>query len=224
VTPFGELVSVSERGTVMGNRGVLHDEAGRILRPWQVKRWLLCRLEFRGRRRIVMAPNRYTELFFLDEATGLAAGHRPCFECRRKAFESFADSWAKGNRCGARPTAAVMDERLHSERVGPQRSKQTFRAALADLPDGVFVALGDIGDDTYLLWRGRLFAWSSGGYTKSLAAINAEVVVLTPRSTINAIRTGYVPEIHESAKVLCERSAARQSAVGGSPSHFRNRF
>jgi hypothetical protein len=214
VTPFGEIVSVSERGTVMGNRGVLHDEAGHILRPWQVKRWLLCRLEFRGRRRIVMAPNCYTELFFLDEATGLAAGHRPCFECRRQAFESFVEAWAKGNR-SARPTAAAMDERLHSERVGPQRSKQNFRAALADLPDGVLVALRE---DAHLLWRGHLLAWSPGGYTKSLPAPKVEVAVLTPRSTINAIRTGYVPEIHESAKVLCERSAARQSAVGGSPS------
>ena len=98
VTPFGEIVAVSDRGTVMGNRGVLHDAAGRIRRPWQVKRWLLCRLEFRGRRRVVMAPDRYTELFFLDEATGLAAGHRPCFECRRRSFDSYVDAWASDRR------------------------------------------------------------------------------------------------------------------------------
>ena len=83
VTPFGEIVAVPERGTMMGNRGILHDADGRIRRPWNVKRWLLCVLEFKGRHRTIMAPNRYTELFFLDEATGLAAGHRPCFECRR---------------------------------------------------------------------------------------------------------------------------------------------
>src|SRR4051812_39005821 len=96
VTPFGEIVAVTDRGTLMGNRGVLHDASGRIRRPWQVKRWILCHLEFRGRRRVVMAPGRYTELFFVDEATGLAAGHRPCFECRRSSFHSFADAWTSG--------------------------------------------------------------------------------------------------------------------------------
>ena len=97
VTPFGEIVAVPERGTMMGNRGRLHDEEGRIRRPWQVKRWLICLLEFNGRHRQVMAPDRYTELFFLDEATALAAGHRPCFECRRKSYNAFVDAWAVGN-------------------------------------------------------------------------------------------------------------------------------
>ena len=81
---------------MMGNRGVLHDARQRIVRAWQMKRWLLCRLEIRGRRRTVMTPRRYTELFFLDKATGLAAGHRPCFECRHEAFYAFAEAWAKG--------------------------------------------------------------------------------------------------------------------------------
>jgi hypothetical protein len=142
VTPFGEIVAVLERGTCMGNRGRLHDEQGRIRRPWQVTRRLLCRLEFNGRRRTVMAPDRYTELFFLDEATGLAAGHRPCFECRRRSFHAYADAWAAGSPgvCGtARPTAGSIDEWLHAERVGPDRSKRTFRVAIDDLPDGVFV-------------------------------------------------------------------------------------
>jgi hypothetical protein len=201
VTPFGEIVAVPERGTVMGNRGALHDEDGRIRRPWQVKRWLLCRLEFNGRHRVVMAPNRYTELFFLDEATGLAAGHRPCFECRRKSFESYADAWARGNLQAGRPTATAIDGRLQAERVGPNRSKRTSRAAIADLPDGVFVTLGEDGDVARLLWRGRLLAWSPGGYTSSLSPPGrGEVAVLTPRSTIDAIRAGYVPEVHASAK------------------------
>lgn len=203
VTPFGEIVAVSERGTVMGNRGVLHDGAGRIRRPWQVKRWLLCRLEFRGRRRVVMAPGRYTELFFLDEATGLAAGHRPCFECRRRLFHSYADAWASGRPGTGRPTASVIDEWLHAERVGPCRSKRTFRAAIADLPDGVFVTRGEEGDGAHLLWEGRLLAWSPGGYTASLSPPRRrEVTVLTPRSTTDAIRAGYVPEIHPSAREL----------------------
>src|SRR3954451_8147614 len=122
VTPFGEIVAVPERGTMMGNRGVLHDARGRIFRPWQVKRWLICLLEFRGRHRAVMAPNRYTELFFLDEATALAAGHRPCFECRRGRFLAFRDAWAAGNRESIGPEAiraAMIDDRLHAERVGP---------------------------------------------------------------------------------------------------------
>ena len=121
VTPFGEIVAVPERGTMMGNRGVLHDAEGRIRRPWQVKRWLICLLEFRGRHRVVMAPGRYTELFFLDEATGLAAGHRPCSECRRGRFLAFRDAWAAGNGRAVPPEmiqAGTIDDRLHAERVG----------------------------------------------------------------------------------------------------------
>jgi hypothetical protein len=205
VTPFGEVVAVSERGTVMGNRGVLHDEIGTIRRPWQVKRWLLCRLEFRGRRRTVMAPGRYTELFFLDEATALAAGHRPCFECRRRAFHSFADAWSSVNPGGERVTASMIDEQLHAERVGPGRSKRTFRASLADLPDGVFVTGIDSVEGAHLLWKGRLLAWSPGGYTTSLAAPgHGDVTVLTPESTMGVIRAGYVPEIHPSAHEPCQ--------------------
>ena len=204
VTPFGEIVAVPERGTVMGNRGRLHDEQGRIRRPWQVKRWLLCRLEFNGRHREVMAPDRYTELFFLDEATGLAAGHRPCFECRRKSYNSFVDAWATGNAGvpgATRSTAASIDERLHEERVGPGRSKRTFRSAIDDLPDGVFVTLDHDEGIAHLLWEGQRLAWSSGGYTGGLPLSGSEeVTVLTPRSTVAAIRAGYVPEVHPSVK------------------------
>src|SRR3954453_21355004 len=98
VTPFGATRPAPERGTMMGNRGVLHDAEGRIRRPWRLRRWLLCRLEFNGRRRTVMTPDRWTELFFLDEATGLAAGHRPCYECRRRRFLAFRDAWTSGDR------------------------------------------------------------------------------------------------------------------------------
>ncbi|WP_406694789.1 hypothetical protein V5E97_27465 [Singulisphaera sp. Ch08] len=203
VTPFGEIVAVPERGTCLGNRGLLHDEAMRVRRPWQVKRWILCRLEFRGRQRVIMAPGRYTELFFLDEATGLAAGHRPCFECRRSGFAAFCKAWAAGNPRdpgAGPPTAASIDERLHAERVGPGRSKQTFRAALHDLPDGVLVTRDEDREVAYLLWAGQLLAWSPGGYTGRLARRDGEeVTVLTPRSTMGAIRAGYVPEVHPSA-------------------------
>jgi hypothetical protein len=209
VTPFGEIVALPERGTVMGNRGRLHDESGRIRRPWQVKRWLLCRLEFNGRRRVVMAPDRYTELFFLDEATGLAAGHRPCFECRRKSYHAFCEAWATKNRGllgGERHSADSMDEQLHAERVGPDRSKLTFRASLADLPDGVFVILDGAEGRAQLLWEGQLLAWSPGGYTgRRPLPGGAEVSVLTPRSTVDAIRAGYVPEVHPSVKAAWTR-------------------
>ena len=203
VTPFGEIVATPERGTMMGNRGILHDAEGRIRRPWQVNRWLLCVLEFRGRHRMVMAPNRYTELFFLDEATGLAAGHRPCAECRRSRFLAFREAWSAGNRriMGSDPIrAGMMDARLHAERTLPDRSKRTFTADIDELPDGVFVKLGGPDGGACLIWRGTLLAWSPGGYTGRRTCPRGEAVtVLTPRSTVAAIRAGYGPEVHPSA-------------------------
>jgi hypothetical protein len=203
VTPSGEIVAVPERGTVMGNRGRLHDHLGRIRRPWQVKRWLICLLEFNGRHRQVMAPDRYTELFFLDEATALAAGHRPCFECRRRAYNAFVDAWAVGNGIDVtdrRPTAASIDERLHQERVGPGRSKRSYRANIDDLPDGVFVTLGKDEDRPYIIWNGHLLAWTPGGYGgRQPRPVGQDVTVLTPRSTMAAIRAGYVPGVHPTA-------------------------
>lgn len=204
VTPIGEIVAVPERGTMMGNRGRLHDGDGRIRRPWQVKRWLICLLEFHGRHRQVMAPDRYTELFFLDEATALAAGHRPCFECRRARFLAYRDAWAAGN-CQIKPPdrvrVAMIDDRLHEERMGPGRSKGTFRANLDELPDGVFVTLDSRVEEAHLIWRDRLLAWSPGGYTGRGSRPRAEEVsVLTPGSTVAAIRAGYEPEVHPSAQ------------------------
>src|SRR5271156_4359997 len=159
VTPFGEIIATPERGAFMGNRGVLHDVDSRLKRRWQVKRWLVCVLAFRGRHRTVMTPNRYTELFFLDEATALAAGHRPCAECRHDRFIAFCTAWATANPGAARsqrPTADEIDRRLHAERVAPDRSKRTYRSRLKDLPDGVFVRHADWGEDAYLVWGGGL--------------------------------------------------------------------
>ncbi|MFO0959257.1 MAG: hypothetical protein U0800_17805 [Isosphaeraceae bacterium] len=208
VTPFGEIVAVADRGAMMGNRGRIHEAGGRIARPWQVKRWILCRLEFNGRHRAVMAPDRYTELFFLDEATGLAAGHRPCFECRRQAYRDFAAAWAAGN-AKRLPSAGAIDEQLHRERIGPGRSKRTFRHPIDDLPDGVFVSPEDGDGTACLLRQGRLFAWSPGGYTGSRPTPAGGVVsVLTPASTVAAIRAGYAPEMHASA-VLSGREPGR---------------
>jgi hypothetical protein len=204
VTPLGEVVAVPERGTLMGNRGVLHDDAGNLVRPWRTTNWLICLLEFRGRRRTVMAPGRYTELFFLDEATALAAGHRPCFECRRERFHAFLRAWLAGNPglvTSATPRIAEVDRHLHAERTGAGRAAAAaVPVAIDELPDGVFVRLPDRADTPYLLWRGSLMAWSAGGYRERLARPRtADVIPLTPPSITRAIAAGYTPAVHGSA-------------------------
>jgi hypothetical protein len=203
VTAFGEIVATLERGTFMGNRGVLHDAEGQIKRAWQLKRWIVCVLEFRGRKRRVMTPGRYTELFFLDEATALAAGHRPCAECRHARFLAFCAAWKTahtGNNESARPTATVIDNRLHAERIASDRTKQSFIARLAELPDGVFVTVAAWGEQAYLVKGDHLLPWSLQGYgERRRRPKDAEVKVLTPKSTVGTIRAGYVPEIHASA-------------------------
>ena len=193
VTPRGELIAVDARGTFMGNRGCLHDAAGRIRRAWQLKRWIICELEFKGRHRPVMQPGRYTELFFLDEATALAAGHRPCAECRRPAFLAFLAAWAAGRPGGDTPRVPALDEVLHRERTAPP-----WQAPLDTLPDGAFVALP--GDPRpFLVLGGALLAWTPGGYTDRAARPPAAVEVLTPRSTVEALRAGYRPVLHPTA-------------------------
>jgi hypothetical protein len=206
VTPFGDILATPERGAFMGNRGLLHDAQGQIRRKWQVKRWIVCVLEFKGRKRQVMTPGYYTELFFLDEATALAAGHRPCAECRRERFNAYRTAWRSihpGASGSALPTADEIDNRLHAERVAPDRCQRSFMAALDELPDGVFVTVAAWGEQAYLVWGDRLLAWSPGGYGEGRRRPKGEEVrVLTPASTVGVIRAGYVPEIHPSAVAL----------------------
>lgn len=200
VTPFGEIVALSARGTLMGNRGCLHDRAGRIRRPYRLTNWIYCVLEFRGRKRNVMSPGKYTELFFLDEATALAAGHRPCFECQRARYNEFMRCWGKANARmteGEKLRARMVDTVLHAERFGPAGEKPRYRARLADLPEGCFVELDGREGAWRLAERGTHVAlrrWAAGGYgdLKRLAP-ELEVNVLTPRSTVNAIAAGFVP-------------------------------
>jgi hypothetical protein len=198
VTPFGELVAVPERGTFMGNRGCLHDEHERIRRSWQLKRWIVCVLEFKDRKRQVMRPGHYTELFFLDEASALAAGHRPCAECRWPAFNAFRLAIAAGRN---HPCSAVaLDLQLHKERLNPDGSKRVHTATIDPLPDGAFIlAPGD--DSTPYLVRGdHLLAWSFAGYTRRIKRPRGiRVRVLTPKFTVRALR-GYVPDVHPSAR------------------------
>jgi len=203
VTPFSEIIATPERGTFMGNRGVLHDAEGRLKRAWQLKRWIVCVLAFRGRKRQVMTLGRYTELFFLDEATALAAGHRPCAECRYARFLAFCNAWgtaSPGDGGSPRSTATVIDNRLHAERIASDRSKPSFMEDLDELPDCVFVTVAAWGEQAYLVWGDRLLAWSPGGYgERRRRPKGEEVLVLTPESTVATIRAGYVPEIHPSA-------------------------
>ncbi len=200
VDPYGRLHAVAARGAFMGNRGILHDEERRVVASWRLRRWIACVLEFRGRRREVFAPRRYSELFFLDEATSLAAGHRPCAECRRARYDEFRPAWAAGRGASAGealPGADAMDRVLHEERVGRGGGKVTCEVRLAALPDGVLV---EYRGRPHLKRGGRLLPWSFDGYGPAAAVPgNARVAVLTPRSIVEAIRAGFVPQVHESA-------------------------
>ncbi len=187
VTPLGELVATPERGLVYGNRGRLHDERGVIRRQWQVKRWISCRLEFRGRHRAggPMAPNRYTGLFFLDEATALAAGHRPCAECRNADYRSFlALTGASG--------AEDLDEMLHVERGRLHESK------LDELPDGAFVLLDGA---PWLVLGSELLRWTAGGYSERRPRFGGRVDVVTPPTSLRLLTAGWsssLPRVHPS--------------------------
>jgi hypothetical protein len=178
----------------MGNRGILHDDNRRITRSSQVRRWITCRLEYRGIRRTLMRPHTWTELFFLDEATSLSAGHRPCAECRREDYRRFRTLWE--TRCGASTTAERIDDELHAHRI-VRRRKLTYSDDLANLPDGVFVVLDG---RARLVWNSELLEWSDSGYTHRLPRpFRGEVEVLTPRPTVEILRDGYVPAVHPSA-------------------------
>jgi hypothetical protein len=192
VTPAGEIIADPARGTLMGNRGILHDAQRRLgAARWRHPHWIYCRLAFKGRRREVMTPGRYTELFFLDEATALAAGHRPCCECRRDDFRRFQAAWRQA--FGQAASAGAIDRALHRARVEPRsRCQIRFEAPLADLPDGAFVLLPDAPSP--LLVTGELLRpWHAGGYGPPRARGRGPVRVLTPAPTIAVLRAGYRP-------------------------------
>ena len=203
VTPFGEIVSSPARGLLMGNRGILHNDERRLgTARWQHPHWVACRLEFRGRRQEVMRPGAYTQLFFLDEAVALAAGHRPCAHCRRADYEAFVSAWMAASGRAVRPRAAEIDWQLHRERVDPATRRQVTHAAPLDaLPDGVFVALPGKPGAAYLVLRRRLLTWTAEGYRGGRARPDGlEVVVLTPRTTVGALAAGFRPRLHPSAE------------------------
>lgn len=192
VTPFGEIVAVSDRGLFTGNRGIIHDTATRTLlrRRWTTKAWICCTLDWRGRRRVPMAQQGWTELFFLDEATAFAAGHRPCFYCRRERAVAFRDAWGKA-RGIAHPKAPEMDAVLHEERIEHRRKKLH---PPGELPDGTMVAAGA---EAYLMLGGRKRRWRFSGYgAPEGVAVDR---LITPPSIVAAFAAGYRPALHPSA-------------------------
>jgi hypothetical protein len=200
VTPLSALVAHPARGLVYGNRGCLHDDGGRIRRRFAGRRWIACRLLFRGRRREpLLQPGRYTELFFLDEATAFAAGHRPCAECRRADYEALGAIWRELHPGHA--GADAIDRRLHAERVEPAtRSQRRHQAEIAALPDGTFV-LRD--REPWLVLGSELLRWSPAGYTdRTPRPPRGRAELLTPPSLVEVLRRDWqplVPVLHPSA-------------------------
>lgn len=201
VDPFGSFIATSARGAFMGNRGgALHNDHQQLtVRRWTSNRWIICQLEFKGRKRPLMSPGCYTELFFYDEATALAAGHRPCWECRRDDFKSFKAAWLKGNpQYGFADDVKIdeIDRILQRERISSAGQKETFEAYLDGLPDGVMIMLPDNTEAAGLVWQGKVYPWSFTGYGTPVSLSGSiKVRVLTPASTVNAIRAGFLPNV-----------------------------
>ena len=199
VTPTGDIIATPHRGMFTGNRGIIHDPATKTLtRRWASQAWLTCVCEFRGRRRDVMGTRSWTELFFLDEATAFAAGHRPCFYCRRSDANRFRAAWEAGNRA-ANVLAREIDAVLHRERLD-DRAKRLHRMPMPpeSLPDG---AMLQQGSESFLIVQGRAQLWSPAGYRAVRTALH-EAMLLTPPSTLRALSAGYRPVLHPSADVV----------------------
>jgi hypothetical protein len=197
VTPTGDIVADPHRGIFTGNRGIIHDPATKTLlkKRWSSPAWITCVCEFRGWRRKVMGGRSWTELFFLDEATALAAGHRPCFFCRRDDANRFRAAWQEGNGV-ADVRAKEIDAVLHRERL--ERGKRRLHplpVPIAELPDGAMV---QVGAESFLILQGRALLWSMAGYRTADRAVD-NAMLLTPPSTLQAISAGYRPVLHESA-------------------------
>ncbi len=206
VTPEGEIVAHPARGTLMGNRGGRIHTDGRDLgvRRWASKQWIACRLRFRDRHRAVMGSG-YTELFFLDEVTAFAAGHRPCAECRREDFRSFASLWAEV--FGTPVRAPRIDAALHAERVSRNRVKVTFAAAVGDLPEGTMIRMAE---GPALLLGEAALPWSPDGYGPASRPPMGEVRVLTPHPIVSLLRAGLRFGVHTSAGETRNRQGPRR--------------
>ena len=199
IDPWGEIVAIDQRGLFMGNRGCVHRDR-RIVRPWQVRRWITCVLEYKGWVAPKWEPGRWTPLFFWDEAVALAAGHRPCALCRRADFNAWLDGWESA--FGERPRVDPMDRRLHADRRDGKAQRRHARA-WTELPVGAFVVVDDPGSGDAvpaLVLRDRLVPWSAGGYGPPVDRPHQGIAtVLTPRASTDVMIHGYRPALHPSA-------------------------
>ena len=209
VTPLGDIIATPHRGMFTGNRGIIHDPRTKTLtRRWASRAWLTCVCEFRGRRRQVMGGRSWTELFFLDEATAFAAGHRPCFFCRRDDANRFRAAWEEGNGV-RRVLARDIDAVLHRERLsGAKKRMHALPMSLQELPDG---AMLQEGAESYLVLQSRALKWSPAGYRNAPNAIK-DAMLLTPPSTLRALSAGYRPVLHKSAMELMAEAAPPPSS------------
>ena len=197
VTPTGAIIATPHRGLFTGNRGIIHDPATKTLlkKRWSNPAWITCVCEFRGWRRKVMGGRSWTELFFLDEATAFAAGHRPCFFCRREDANRFRTAWKKGNGV-TDVRAREMDGVLHRERLDRGKKRlHPLPMPVEQLPDGAMV---QAGEGSFLILQGSALRWSMDGYGKADGAIE-NAMLLTPPSTLRALGAGYRPMLHPSA-------------------------
>jgi hypothetical protein len=196
VDPFGNIIETKARGSFMGNRGVIHNEQKQITHAFKHKAWITCVLDFKGRKRTVMTVDRWTELFFLDEATAFAAGHRPCFECRREDALRFKSFWIQGNpsyKFTMKTSIKEIDEVIHRERIDSELKKVTHHRLSSHIPEGTFIVMDS---HPYLFSNGSLHRWTPVGYENSMVMPKASMVtVLTPNSIVNAFRAGFVPQL-----------------------------
>jgi hypothetical protein len=202
VDPWGALHAVPSRGNLMGNRGILHNDEGEIVRKWASPTWVTCVLKF-GQRTSpgTFRPGHYSKLFFLDEATAFAAGHRPCGECQRPRYMEFRDAWKAANVSEEqleRFSLSMLDRQLHAERTSrtATNGKGTFTAPISELPFGVLV---EWAGHAWLVANAReLRRWSFDGYAPPVEAPAEAVRVLTPASIVKTFGQGFRPRVHSS--------------------------
>ncbi len=197
VDPWGNIFTTSSRGTFLGNRGILHNGKKQIIKPYQHQSWVTCQLKYKDRKRKLMSPHNYTELFFLDEATAFAAGHRPCCQCRRERYIEFKYFWVKANL--KKPVDDVriseINTIMHKDRIN-KRVKNTYKSKLKELPDGAFFSNNG---SAYMKYKNKIYLWSFEGYChQNNINLPDEIDVLTPKSIVNAFELGFKPGIHQS--------------------------
>lgn len=198
VNPKGEIKAVKSRGAFLGNRGIIHNEEKEIISPFKIKGWVTCQLEFKGRKRELMAKGKYTELFFLDEATAFSAGHRPCAECRRTRYNEFKTKWLEANQSlllDNSTSIANIDKIIHQDRIN-KKQKVTYQDKMNLLPKGTMIEIDSI---EYLIWNNNVFKWTFQGYeATNIHITDTHVTILTPKSYVEMFKKGFIPAVHIS--------------------------